>query len=375
VGRSRGQPCRRHSATAVATNTASATATAGPAASATSTSTCGISADRRTPNDRTVRSWTSPSSDTASPSEHTQPSAAWTAPMQYERRTTRSSGAPASTCTRTRPASIEHRLGPTGGPEVHGGGRAGHVELLHGQVGCRERHGCGQAGGPGDTQQPGPVGAHPTGHGRTLGAPAGAVLAGPPQGHPLAAFVGERPGGGRQRAGPLAAERPAVRRRRGRVTPGFAPGAVGLQVGRVDPGGPQGPVPVALGELDRRHGFERRPAALHRPGRPTSRREVRRDDPAVRCVRIGHTHRCPVRNRVRCEPRSAEHDLGTDPLWGAEFEGGTFARRLLVPGHGVDRPRRHQLRGLDDRLPAGAAAQVGGERPVHGGPVVERPTP
>ena len=76
----------------------------GPASSTISTSIGGVSCARMTPNERMVRSCTSPvSGSTVEPSVSTHPSAMCAAPIAYERNTTSSSGSPAATRTSTRP--------------------------------------------------------------------------------------------------------------------------------------------------------------------------------------------------------------------------------------------------------------------------------
>ncbi len=81
MGHAGGKPWWRQTAAATAANTASEPLTGGPEAGSISTSIAGVSIARGTPNERIVRSWTSPAASTASPSDVTQPMAMWAAPM------------------------------------------------------------------------------------------------------------------------------------------------------------------------------------------------------------------------------------------------------------------------------------------------------
>ncbi len=102
-----GQPSARvsafHVAAATAAKTASDALARGGALSGSSvTRTGGMSRARMMPNDRMVRSCTSPvSGSTAIDSVSTQPSAMCTAPIAYDRSTTSSSGSPAAKSTST----------------------------------------------------------------------------------------------------------------------------------------------------------------------------------------------------------------------------------------------------------------------------------
>src|SRR4051794_12418402 len=113
-----------HVAAATAANTASDANARGASVDGTiSTVTGGIARAGMIPNDRIVRSSTSPvSAATASPSVSTQPSAMCVAPIAYERTTTSSSGSPASTRTATvsmRPvASSTSRCAPASAPSA-----------------------------------------------------------------------------------------------------------------------------------------------------------------------------------------------------------------------------------------------------------------
>src|SRR5581483_6357368 len=115
VGHSGGRPSASQAAAATAAKTASEPLTGGPSSGSIVTSTGGMSTARRMPNDRMVRSWGTPSSSTAMPSDRTHPSAMWAAPMQYDRSTTSSSGSPHRTRTFTRPStSSASAMAPVG---------------------------------------------------------------------------------------------------------------------------------------------------------------------------------------------------------------------------------------------------------------------
>src|SRR5579884_51723 len=101
VGHAGGSPWAIQVAAATAANTASLPFTGGAVDGSTTTSMGGVSTARRMPNERMVRSWTSPRSSTAMASLQTQPSAMWVAPMQYDLSTTSSRGSPQATWTRT----------------------------------------------------------------------------------------------------------------------------------------------------------------------------------------------------------------------------------------------------------------------------------
>ena len=168
-----------------------------------------------------MRSWTSPSSSTARPSEQTQLRAMCAAPMAYERSTTSSSGSPASTRTWTRPSTISAVARPPPGAvdpadlapeppacrtaasaqpapaERRRGGRAGHVDLLDRRT-RRPANGVGDARRAHDPDHAGAVPAHAGGDRRALRAEPHACPPGPTAtrtGPPV--LVGQAPGVGR----------------------------------------------------------------------------------------------------------------------------------------------------------------------------------
>jgi hypothetical protein len=74
-----------------------------------------------------------------------------------------------------------------------------------------------------------------------------------------------------------------------------------------------------------------------------------------------HCHKRASWRSVVGEPALAERDLGSHPLRYSPFELG--ALRSAAPAHRGDR-RSRVADGLVDGLPAGAAAEVGSERPI-----------
>ena len=177
-------------------------------------------------------------------------------------------------------------------------------------------------------------------------------------------LVGQGPGPGGHRAVPLPAEGAAVGQRRGRLVAGAAPAGVGLDVGGLDPGRLQREGPVARRAAST--GCDRgtvllRPcdASAPGPGGAEAGGERRRRRPAGPARRAARCRRRSRRRRGRRRgPRSGRPAPRPGPARRpAAGCAGSPGRRAGAPST----PSALQ-RGLDDRLPARAAAQVGAQR-------------
>ena len=155
----------------------------------------------------------------------------------------------------------------------------------------------------------------------------------------------------------LAAEGAAVGQRRRRLAAGLAPRRVGLEVGRLDPRRAQGERPVAVGQLERRRGLGRRAPALHLARRRRrASASVSPTDPPARAV--GHRHQRVGRGGVGGEAGPAQRHVGPDPLGRAALDARPVAHGgVEVPlagrpaadldrrsGRGPRRPRRRRPR-------------------------------
>ena len=367
----------------------------------------GVSRARRTPNERMVRSWGTPSSDrdglgadpperhvgraggrrSAAPSRragrrthrHLTPTRAPVAvdvtarprpaPVRARSTAARRPTPPAGgTRPRRRPGRGQQhgRLGPAGRPESADIGGPATLDLddLEARRPGRDRRRDAQ-GRRTTRMQPGAVGAHAGRHRRPLRAQPHHVLPGKDHPHRPAVLVGQPPGGRRSRRGDLSAEGPAVAGGLSRLAAGQTPRCVRLQVGRLDPGGPQGDVPLARGTSS---GW-RSACPLRRPGTLPARGPglgQRLAAPPIRRARRvrppGHPR--PARLSVGEPAPAAATDVGTDPcLGGAPLEA---ARRAASRDRAVGRRAGHpgaagacRRRRRHDRSPAGAAAQVG----------------
>ena len=156
----------------------------------------------------------------------------------------------------------------------------------------------------------------------------------------------------------LAAEGAAVGERGRRLAAGLAPRRVGLEVGGLDPGRAQGRRPVAVGQ--RRAAARPRPwsAALHLAGRGAGLGQRLADRPSRR----GRRARRPARRAARCRRRSRPAPSGhvrRDALRAAPLDRGPPARRRRGRARCDDGALPDRRPGVEDRAPAGAAAQVG----------------
>ena len=346
----------------------------------------GVSTARRMPKDRMVRSSGSPCSSTAMPSERTQPSAMWAAPMQYERRTTSSSGRPQRTRTATEPSApiVALAVAPFGSQDRRrqAGARPG---------GRRPRpsprpRSAVEVGGPATSTS-----SHLAARARPMRWPRRCPACEPPAARPCrrrarprrsvaasgqaarrprgwpapapAARAG-RPGGGPPpAAGWHACPR---RRRRWRAAlagspPGLAPRARRARGSRAPPTwcaacGPSRPGGSSIGHVRRHRGA----AALHLARRRSRLGERLADDP--RTVGRPHGHEGVRQERCRRRSRPGRGDVGPDTLRGAPSSVARCGRGGQVAGSedvtGAHR-RPTSVVGLLDRLPAGAPAEVG----------------
>ena len=181
-----------------------------------------------------------------------------------------------------------------------------------------------------------------------------------------AVLVGEAAGDGADLGRHLAAERPAVGERRRRLAARRAPRRVRLEVARLDPRRLQraGPVPGRHLDRPRSGAVERRP--WHAPASRRASPSVSADEPLA----VGADARRPARQPARCRRRTRRRRAATcgPTCWGAPPSSrARSAASVLSFGTGPIGAAIERQHGVDDRLPAGAAAQVGGERPADGG--------
>ena len=215
-----------------------------------------------------------------------------------------------------------------------------------------------------DSQDPCPVGPEPGGDGRALRSEANHVLPGEEDADRTLVRVGQAPGNRADLRRGLAAEGAAIRQRRRRLSAGPAPGGIGLQVGRLDPRRAQDAVPAAGRYLERPRGGRGRTPPLHLPCHGARFGQGLPHHPFA--VRTSQSDECVQRGGVVGEPAHASGHRGADGLRNLALE-------RSAPGRGGDVPAAALIeikpeRGLTDRLPAGAAAQVGQQGLVDGRP-------
>ena len=320
--------------------------------------------------------------------------------MQYERRTTWSSGRPARTRTDTVPSAATTADASTTGRRPHGvravaqGRRAAPPPPP-----SRRRARPTDVGGPGtSTSSTSKAGAaapdrlgdarrarhpddaravapHAGRHRRALGPEAHRVLAGVEHPDGPTVLIGQAAGHGRHLGRHLAAERAAVGQWRCRLAARRAPRRVGLDVAGLDPGGAQRAVPsTGLGTSNGQVSADRRAPPLHLPGgrrapRPASRRPPTPRWPTAR--RRGHRPaRCRRRSRLAPAPHGRRPVARCRPSMAARSAAAARSRyRRSGRCAAGDGERR-----LPDGLPAGAAAQVGEQGLVDRGRR-QRPSP
>ena len=393
------------------------------------------------PNERIVRSSTSPvSGSTARPSLHTQPSAMCAAPMQYERSTTSSSGSPAATRTSTRsiaPVSVSTTRAPARASRVATARRcrreqhrrdALHPRTSAAAIDARLRRArprrarsalrsrpprCGATSGPhrprripsrADSQRAYGAGVRtatspPTiapsmctvavaadrarGDGRALRSEADAVLARVHDPHGATVLVREIAARRRARNDDsFPPNAPPFASGDAGSPPGRAPRRVGLEVRGLDPARRE--AHTALGQRrqrERRALVDGRAPALHLAGEPRARasRATPRT-PTLDAPTSPFAATAPQRARLaaRCRrqnPRSPQRHLGADSLRDTALELGAVAAAASKRRDGLDGAASLAARvdRLVDRLPAGAPAQVRGERAVDVGAAVLAP--
>ena len=228
-------------------------------------------------------------------------------------------------------------------------------------------HGLCDAGRADDPHDPGAVGTDPRRHRRALRSEPDDVLAGQHHADGTPVEVGESP---RRRADAgveLAAEGAAVAERARWFTTGHAPRGVRFEIGRLDPRRPQRSHPVTVGQREWPRERRRRAPTEHGPGRPASVGDGLADRP--RAVGSGNGYERVGGRTVVCEPTRTEGDERSDGLRRATLESRPPRRRLEITTgrHGSGLADRR--RGLVDRLPARAPAQVGTERTIDCGMV------
>ena len=254
------------------------------------------------------------------------------------------------------------RSGPTGGPTISISSMS-----TRGATACTLSHSAARSAEPGgatDAQAAGAVGTQSERQGGPLGPVAHHVLAAPEHAHGGIGVGRERTSPIGHRTVAFAAEGTTVGQRRGRCGAGPAPAGVGLDVGRLHPGRLQGQRPLALGQRDRVGQGHRAVAALHffraLAGRPQARRQRRRGGTQL-YQRIGGSG-------VVGEAPAAEHDVRARTLERRSLQLGPPRRQQRVAERTWRRlgePERDAA-GLDNRLPPGAAAQVGQQGQLDG---------
>ena len=175
----------------------------------------------------------------------------------------------------------------------------------------------------------------------------------------------------------LPAERAAVRERRRRRAARCAPGGIGLEVRGLDPsGGEAHTAGRQRRERQRGPGRHRGPPALDLARELPCLDQRLRDHPAdprrfgrrrARARRQRDRDQCVAGRGVVGEPAPPERDRGTHRLVHPALELRTSRRRVGVPPPrrrgtlAIEVRRGGDIERLVDRLPPGAAAEVGGE--------------
>ena len=264
------------------------------------------------------------------------------------------------------------RLGPAGGPQVDRRGRARDIDLLHLEAGGDGRDGLGDAGGAHDAHDAGAV--RPRRPPRSAAASGRGAPCPPGTAGPARRGRARRPAGGRPRT-PETTAWPRTHRRWPAVSPArhrahtTTHRSRGRRARPTRSAGSTAQSPGGSSSGGRASAVVRRPCTLPTARRASVRVSATAHPPApsgtaTRASSGAVSSAKPPRPAATCGPTSC----GAAALDRRPASGGHQVPLGRIAGPGGD-----VLPGLDDRLPAGAAAEVGGQGPVEQG--ASRPGP